>query len=95
MKKMSAIRDHWCLTVLESSLSLRKGAENSYVRRGADGKPELNFEAVREAVKGIFDEKEGAAMAAWLKAIPWLTAGFVVGTPRWAFAVMSIAVSHF
>ena len=98
MKKMGTIRDHFFLTILESSLSLRKGSENSYVRRGADGKPELNFDAVTEAVKGIFDEDENNNRAAWLKAIPWLTAGFLVGTPRWAFAVMSIAiqqVSHF
>ena len=98
MKKMGTIKDHWFLTILESSLSLRKGSENAYVRRGKDGKPELNFDAVREAVKGIFDDDENSNRAAWLKAIPWLTAGFLVGTPRWAFAVMSIAiqqVSHF
>ena len=85
VKKMGTIRDHWFLTVLESSLSLRKGAENSYVRRGPDGKPELNFDAVRGAVKGIFDEDDQGARAAWLKAIPWLTAGFVVGTPSVTF----------
>ena len=95
VKKMGTIKDHWLLTILESSLSLRKGAENAYVRRGSDGKPELNFDAVREAVKGIFDDDEkGSIAAAWLKAIPWLTAGFLVGTPRWAFAVMSIAVQQ-
>lgn len=93
-KRLSTVRDHWFLTVLESSLSLRKGVENSYVRRGADGKPELNFEAVRQAVKGIFDDDESPTGLAWLKTIPWLTAGFVVGTPRWAAAVISIAVEQ-
>ncbi|KAL9627643.1 MAG: hypothetical protein Q9164_007541, partial [Protoblastenia rupestris] len=91
---MGTVKDHWFLTVLESSLSLRKGSENSYVRRGPDGKPELNFEAVREAVTGIFDDDGKSAGAAWLKALPWLTAGFLVGTPRWAFAVVSIAVQQ-
>lgn len=93
-KRLNAVRDHWFLTVLESSLSLRKGVENSYVRRGPDGKPELNFEAVRQAVKGIFDDDESPTALAWLKTIPWLTAGFVVGTPRWAAAVISIAVEQ-
>lgn len=41
----------------------------------------------------IFDEGESWQLS-WLKAMPWLTAGFLVGTPRWAAAVISIAVSH-
>jgi len=82
------------MTVLESSLSLRKGSEELYVRRGADGKPELNFDALGEATKGIFDDDEKNWRVAWLKAVPWLTAGFLMGTPRWADAVISIAISR-
>ncbi|KAG8531829.1 uncharacterized protein KY384_003465 [Bacidia gigantensis] len=93
VKQLGAVRDHWFLTVLEASLSLRKGSENSYVRRGPDGKAELNFETMRDAVKGIFDD-EKTGYPAWLKAIPWLTAGFLVGTPRWAVAVITIAVQQ-
>ena len=92
--KAGAVTDHWFLTVLESSLSLKKGSEELYVRRGADGKPELNLEAVGEATKGIFDEHTKNWRLGWLKAMPWLTAGFALGTVRWAAAVISIAVSH-
>ena len=82
----------WLLSILESSLSLRKAAEFSYVQRGPDGKPELKFELVKDAVKGIFDEgKNNHQVISWLKALPWLAAGFVVGTPRWAVAVMALA----
>lgn len=94
LKKFSAVTDHWVLTVLESSLSLRKNSEELYVRRGVDGKPELNFDALRSATKGIFDDDDKNWQLAWLKAIPWLTAGFLVGTPRWAAAVISVALSH-
>ena len=94
LKKVGTITDHWVLTVLESSLSLRKPSEDLYVRRGVDGKPELNFDAVREATKGIFDDDQKNWRLAWLKAVPWLTAGFLVGTPRWAAAVISIALSR-
>lgn len=90
-KKVGTVKDHWILTVLESSLSLRKGSEELYVRRGADDKPELNFDAVKEATKGIFDEDEKDWRLAWLKAMPWLTAGFALGTTRWAAAILSIA----
>ncbi|KAI4190979.1 MAG: hypothetical protein L6R41_000429 [Letrouitia leprolyta] len=90
-KKVCTIGDHWFLSVLESSLSLRKGAEEMYVRRGADGKPELNFDAVRDATKGIFDENEKDWRKSGLKAMPWLTAGFALGTTRWAAAILSIA----
>ncbi|KAL8937495.1 MAG: hypothetical protein Q9211_003667 [Gyalolechia sp. 1 TL-2023] len=90
-KTIGTIGDHWFLSVLESSLSLRKGAEEMYVRRGADGKPELNFNAVQEGVKGIFDENEKNLRLAWLKAMPWLTAGFALGTTRWAAAILTIA----
>ena len=93
LKKVSTVKDHWFLTVLEASLSLRKGSEDLYVRRGVDGKPELNFDALRTATKGIFDEGE-SSYGSWLKAMPWLAAGFVVGTPRWAAAVISIAISR-
>ena len=93
LKKVSTVKDHWLLTVLESSLSLRKSSEDLYVRRGTDGKPELNFDALRKATKGIFDEGENWRLS-WLKAVPWLTAGFLVGTPRWAAAVISIAISR-
>ncbi|KAL9611585.1 MAG: hypothetical protein Q9167_003774 [Letrouitia subvulpina] len=93
-ERIGAVKDHWFLTVLESSLSLRKGSENSYVRRGPDGKPELNFDAVRGAVKGLFDEDGKSAAVSWLRATPWLTAGFLVGTTNWAVAVISIAVSR-
>ena len=93
LKKVSTVKDHWFLTILESSLSLRKGSEDLYVRRGVDGKPELNFDALRTATKGIFDEGE-TSYRSWLKAMPWLAAGFVVGTPRWAAAVISIAISR-
>lgn len=94
LKKVGTVTDHWILTVLESSLSLRRPSEDLYVRRGVDGKPELNFDAVREATKGIFDDDQKNWRLAWLKAIPWLTAGFLVGTPRWAAAVISIALSR-
>ena len=94
LKKVGTVTDHWILTVLECSLSLRKPSEDLYVRRGVDGKPELNFDAVREATKGIFDDDQKNWRLAWLKAIPWLTAGFLVGTPRWAAAVISIALSR-
>ncbi|KAL9004433.1 MAG: hypothetical protein Q9188_002753 [Gyalolechia gomerana] len=90
-KKVGTIGEHWFLSVIESSLSLRKGAEEMYVRRGADGKPELKFDAVQEATKGIFDENEKDWRLAWLKALPWLTAGFALGTTRWAAAILSIA----
>ncbi|KAL8831672.1 MAG: hypothetical protein Q9170_005195 [Blastenia crenularia] len=90
-KKVSTVGDHWLLTVLESSLSLRHSSEELYVRRGADGKPELNFDAVKEATKGIFDDKEKDWRLGWLKAMPWLTAGFALGTTRWAAAILSIA----
>ncbi|KAL9594764.1 MAG: hypothetical protein Q9219_006850 [cf. Caloplaca sp. 3 TL-2023] len=90
-KKVSTIGDHWFLSVLESSLSLRKDSEELYVRRGASGKPELNFDAVREATKGIFDDNEKDGRIAWLKAMPWLTGGFALGTTRWAAAILSIA----
>lgn len=94
LKNISTVKDHWFMTVLESSLSLRKGSEELYVRRGADGKPELNFDALGEATKGIFDDDEKNWRVAWLKAVPWLTAGFLMGTPRWAAAVISIAISR-
>lgn len=90
-EKAGSLRDHWLLSILESSLSLRKRAEFSYIQRGPDGKPELNFDLMREAVKGIFDDDEDSNKLPWLKALPWLVAGFVVGTPRWAVAVMSLA----
>ena len=93
LKKMGTVKDHWFLTIMETSLSLRKGSEELYVRRGADGKPELNFDALREATKGIFDD-DGKWGLAWLKAAPYLTAGFLVGTPKWAAAVISLAISH-
>ena len=94
VKKIGTVTDHWFLTVLESSLSLRQGTKNSYVRRGPDGKAELNFDAVRDAVKGIFDDVNKSAVESWFKAVPWLTAGFLVGTTNWAVAVISIAVSY-
>lgn len=94
LKKVGAVTDHWILSVLESSLSLRKDSEELYIHRGADGKPELNFDAVREATKGIFDDDQTDWRLGWLKAVPWLTAGFLVGTPRWAAAVISIALSR-
>ncbi|KAL8821020.1 MAG: hypothetical protein Q9191_007396, partial [Dirinaria sp. TL-2023a] len=93
IKKVSTVTDHWILTVLESSLSLRKGSEDLYVRRGSDGKTELNFDGLKRATKGIFDDGDNSGLA-WLKAMPWLTAGFLVGTPRWAAAVISIAISR-
>ena len=93
IKKVGTVRDHWLLTVLESSLSLRQGSEDLYVRRGIDGKPELNYDALKRATKGIFDDGESSRLA-WLKAMPWLTGGFLVGTPRWAAAVISIAISR-
>ena len=94
LKKLSAVKDHWFLSVLESSLALRHSSEDTYVRRGVDGKPELNFNAVKEATKGIFDEDEKNSRLNWLKAVPWLAAGFIIGTPRWAAAVIFIAVSR-
>ncbi|KAL8716812.1 MAG: hypothetical protein Q9225_005894 [Loekoesia sp. 1 TL-2023] len=90
-EKVGAVKNHWFLTVLESSLSLRQGSEELYVRRGADDKLELNFDAVKEATKGIFDEDEKDWRLAWLKAMPWLTAGFTLGTIQWAAAILSIA----
>ena len=86
--KLSVIGGHWYLSVLESALSLRKHTEASYIKPGVDGKPELRFDLVQEAVKGIWNGNEASKKLAWLKALPWLTAGFVVGTPRWAFAVI-------
>ena len=86
--KMSVVKDHWCYSILESSLSLRKRTEFSYFERGTDGKPALKMDLVAEAVKGIWDDNDKLV---WLKALPWLTAGFVVGTPRWAFAVVYLA----
>ena len=94
LEKVGTVTDHWILSVLESSLSLRKDSEELYIHRGADGKSELNFDAVREATKGIFDEDQKDWRLGWLKAVPWLTAGFLVGTPRWAAAVISIALSR-
>ena len=94
INKMNTVKDHWFLSVLESSLSLRKGSDELYVRRGADGKPELNFTALKEATKGIFDDDEKDWRVSWLKALPWLTGGFLIGTPRWAAAVISIAISR-
>ena len=94
LEKVGTVKDHWILSVLESSLSLRKDSEELYIHRGADGKPELNFDAVREATRGIFDEDQKDWRLGWLKAVPWLTAGFLVGTPRWAAAVISIALSR-
>ena len=94
LKKVNTVTDHWFLSVLESSLSLRKSSEELYIHRGADGKLELNFDAVREATKDIFDDDQKDRRLAWLKAVPWLTAGFLVGTPRWAAAVISIALSR-
>ena len=86
--KISVAGGHWYLSVLESALSLRKHTEYSYFKVGADGKPELKFELVQEAVKGIWNGDDASKNLAWLKALPWLAAGFVVGTPRWAFAVI-------
>lgn len=94
LETVGTVTDHWILSVLESSLSLRKDSEQLYIHRGADGKPELNFDAVREATKGIFDDDQKNWRLGWLKAFPWLTAGFLVGTPRWAAAVISIALSR-
>ncbi|KAL6722064.1 hypothetical protein ACLMJK_001169 [Lecanora helva] len=94
LKKMSAIKDHWFLSILESALSLRHSQEDTYVRRGIDGKAGLNFDGLREATKGIFDDDEKNPRLSWLKAVPWLAAGFLVGTPRWAAAVISIGVSR-
>ena len=90
-EKAGSLGDHWLLSILESSLSLRKRAEYSYIQRGPDGKPELKFDLMREAVKGIFNADEDSNKLPWLKALPWLVAGFVVGTPRWAVAVISLA----
>jgi len=90
-EKAGSLGDHWLLSILESSLSLRKRTEFSYIQRGPDGKPELKFDLMREAVKGIFDADEDSNKLPWLKALPWLVAGFVVGTPRWAVAVISLA----
>ena len=86
--KLSVVGGHWYLSVIESSLSLRKQSEASYVKPGADGKPELRFDLVQEAVKGIWNGNEASKNIAWLKALPWLTGGFVAGTLRWAFAVI-------
>ncbi|MCJ1235151.1 hypothetical protein MMC14_003117 [Varicellaria rhodocarpa] len=86
--KMSVVGGHWYLSVLESALLLRKRTEYSYFKVGADGKPELKFDLVQEAVKGIWNGDDASKNLAWLKALPWLAAGFVVGTPRWAFAVI-------
>ncbi len=94
LNKVGTVTDHWILSVLESSLSLRKDSEQLYIHRGPDGKPELNFDAVREATKGIFNDDQNDRYLGWLKAVPWLTAGFLVGTPRWAAAVISIALSR-
>ena len=94
LETVGTVTDHWILSVLESSLSLRKNSGVLYIHRGADGKPELNFDAVREATKGIFDDDQIDRRLGWLKALPWLTAGFLVGTPRWAAAVISIALSR-
>ena len=94
VKKIGVVGDHWFLSVIESSLSLRKGTDTAYVRRGSDGKAELNFAAVKEAAKGIFRDDEKSNTAAWFKAMPWLTAGFLVGTLNWAVAVITVAVQH-
>ena len=94
LKTVGTVTDHWILSVLESSLSLRKNSEALYIHRGPDGKPELNFDAVGEATKGLFDDDQVDRRLGWLKALPWLTAGFLVGTPRWAAAVISIALSR-
>ena len=94
LKTVGTVTDHWILSVLESSLSLRKNSEALYIHRGPDGKPELNFDAVGEATKGLFDDDQADRRLGWLKALPWLTAGFLVGTPRWAAAVISIALSR-
>ena len=91
--KAGALGDHWLQSILESSLSLRKSAEFSYFERGPDGKPALKMDLVKQAVKGIFDSDKEENKMAWLKALPWLVAGFVVGTPRWAVAVMALANS--
>ena len=81
-EKAGSLGDHWLLSILESPLSLRKSAEYSYIQRGPDGKPELKFDLIREAVKGIFDADKDSNNLPWLKALPWLVAGFVVGTPQ-------------
>ena len=94
LQKFNAVKDHWFLSILESALSLRKGSEELYVQRGADGKPQLNYKALKEATKGIFDDDEKSWRLSWIKAVPWLTAGFLVGTPRWAAAVISIALAR-
>ena len=94
VKKIGAVGDHWFLSVIESSLSLRKGSDTAYIRRGSDGKAELNFTAVKEATKGIFRDDVKSDRVAWLKAMPWLTAGFLVGTLNWAVAVITVAVQH-
>ena len=94
-EKAGSLGDHWLLSILESSLSLRKRTEFSYIQRGPDGEPELKFDLMREAVKGIFDGDEKSNKLPWLKALPWLVAGFVVGTPSWAVAVISLASQAF
>lgn len=93
LKKVTSVTDHWLLTVLESSLSLKKGSEDLYVCRGVDGKAELNFEALKKATKGMFEEGQDWRLS-WIQAMPWLTAGLLVGTPKWAYAVISIALSQ-
>lgn len=77
LKKVGTVADHWLLTVLESSLSLKQGSAELYVRRDADGKTELNFDNLKKATKGIFDQGDDSRLS-WLKAMPWLTAGFLV-----------------